>query len=90
MHRVLPRLNEEPVESLWVRINRTTSVEDVVVDICYRPPDQEEKAFFRQLEEASHSQALVFVAGLQSHQYLRQGQHRRAQTIQEDSRMHSC
>lgn len=33
-----------------------------VVDVCYRPPDQEdevEKVFFRQLVKASRSQALV-------------------------------
>lgn len=81
-------LNEEPVESLQVRINRTISVRDIVVDVCYRPPDEEENAFFRQLEEASHLQALVFMVRLQPHQSLLEGQHGRAQTIQEDSGMH--
>ncbi|PKU41431.1 hypothetical protein llap_8274 [Limosa lapponica baueri] len=54
-------LNEKPDESLWIRINRTTNVGDNVVDFCYKPPDQKENAIFRQLEEASHSQALVFM-----------------------------
>lgn len=36
-----------------------------VADICYRPPDQEEvdESFFRQLQEASHSQAQVLMEG---------------------------
>ncbi|KAJ7416114.1 glycerol kinase [Pitangus sulphuratus] len=41
-----------------------TSKGDTVVGVCYRPPEQEEEvneAFYRQLEAASQSQALVLV-----------------------------
>lgn len=50
---------DEPDEILCFRIPTTT------VGICYRPSDQEEAdgAFFRQLREASHSQALVLMKG---------------------------
>ena len=35
---------------------------DTVVGVCYRPPDQEaDEAFYRQLEVASQSQALVLM-----------------------------
>ena len=54
----------EQVESLWVKIKGQPNMGDTVVGVCYRPPDQEEEvdeAFYRQLEVASQSQALVLV-----------------------------
>ena len=58
-------MGDEPTESLWVMINRQTNVDNTVVGVCYRPPDQEEvdEAFFRQLEEASRLQAPVLTRG---------------------------
>ena len=56
----------EQVESLWVKNKGQANMGDTVVGICYRPHDQEEvvvvdEAFYRQLEVASQSQALVLV-----------------------------
>jgi len=56
--------NEERVESLWVRIKGQAHMGDITVDVYYRPPDQEEEideAFYRQLQAASQSQALVLM-----------------------------
>jgi len=56
--------DEEGVKSLWVRIKRQPHMGNVIVGVYYRPPDQEEEvdeAFYKQLEAASQSQALVFV-----------------------------
>jgi len=47
---------------LQIRSRIQTRTDDVVVGIYYRPTDQEEeidKAFFRQLEKNSQSEALV-------------------------------
>ncbi|GAB0203090.1 hypothetical protein GRJ2_002774600 [Grus japonensis] len=52
-------MDEERVESLQVRIKGQANM-----GVYYRPPDQEEKAdeaFYRQLEVASQSQALVLM-----------------------------
>ncbi|PKU30008.1 rna-directed dna polymerase from mobile element jockey- hypothetical protein [Limosa lapponica baueri] len=57
-------VDEEHIESLWVRIKRQANIADTVVDIYYRPPDQEEEvneAFYRQLKGASQSQTLVLM-----------------------------
>jgi len=56
--------NEEQVESLWVRIKGQAHKGDITVGVYYRPPDQEEEvdeAFYRQLQAASQSQALVLM-----------------------------
>ena len=61
-------MGDEPTESLWVRIKEQNNIGDIVVGVCYRPPDQEEQvdeAFYRELEVASHSQAVVLIGGLQ-------------------------
>ncbi|GAB0209149.1 rapamycin-insensitive companion of mTOR-like [Grus japonensis] len=55
-------VDEERMESLWVRTEGQANMGDTVVGVYYRPPDQEEEvdeAFYRQLEVASQSQALV-------------------------------
>jgi len=56
--------DEERVESLWVRIKGQPHKGDIIVDVYYRPPDQEEEvdeAFYKQLKVASQSQALVLM-----------------------------
>jgi len=56
---------------------------NIVVDICYKPPDQEEadEAFFRQLKKVFHLQS----SWETSTRYILKAQHSRAQTIQEVS-----
>jgi len=57
-------LNEEPTESLWVRIKGRSGTGDIIVGVCYRPPDQEDqadKALYRQIGAASCSQTLVLM-----------------------------
>lgn len=61
-------MGEEPTENLWGRISWQINLAEVVVGFCYRPPDQEEEvdeAAFRQLEEASLSQAMFLMVGFQ-------------------------
>ena len=61
-------VDEEGVESLWVRIKGQAHMGDITVGVYYRPPDQGEEideAFYRQLQAASQSQALVSHGGLQ-------------------------
>lgn len=44
------------IRSLWVRIRGETNKGNVLEDTCSRSPDKEvrvDKAFFRQIEEAS-------------------------------------
>ena len=56
--------NEEWVESLWVRIKGQAHKGDITVGVYHRPLDQEEEideAFYRQLQAASQSQALVLM-----------------------------
>jgi len=56
--------DEERVDSLRVRIKGQVHVDDIVVGVYYRPPDQEEEvdeAFYRQLNVALQSQALVLM-----------------------------
>ncbi|KAK4820693.1 hypothetical protein QYF61_003613 [Mycteria americana] len=55
---------DDRVECLWVRIRGKANKADVVVRVCYRPPNQEEETdelFYKQLGEASRSLALVLV-----------------------------
>jgi len=57
-------MDKEPIESLWVRITGRAATSDIVVGVCYRPPDQEDQvdeALYRQTGAASCSQALVFM-----------------------------
>ena len=57
------RTGDKAIESLRVRIRRQTGTGDAVLDVCYRPDQEEEvdEAFFRQLEKASQSQALALM-----------------------------
>ncbi|GAB0182153.1 hypothetical protein GRJ2_000680600 [Grus japonensis] len=57
-------MDEEPTESLWVRIKGKAGTGDTIVGVCYRPPDQEDRADdvpYRQIGAASCSQALVLM-----------------------------
>lgn len=56
--------DDDPAESLWVTISKQTNRGDTVMGICYVFPGQKEeidKSFFRKMEEASRSQALVLI-----------------------------
>ncbi|KAK4831824.1 hypothetical protein QYF61_019347 [Mycteria americana] len=55
---------DDRVECLWVRIRGKANKADIVVGVCYRPPNQDEQTdelFYKQLGEASRSLALVLV-----------------------------
>ncbi|CAM4377561.1 unnamed protein product [Caretta caretta] len=55
--------SEKP-ESLWIKFRSLSNKGDVVVGVCYRPPDQGDEvdeAFFRQVAEATGSHALVLM-----------------------------
>ncbi|KAK4827403.1 hypothetical protein QYF61_017808 [Mycteria americana] len=55
---------DDRVECLWVRIRGKANKADIVVGVCYRPPNQHEETdelFYKQLGEASRSLALVLV-----------------------------
>ncbi|GAB0183006.1 hypothetical protein GRJ2_000765900 [Grus japonensis] len=57
-------MDEEPTESLWVRIKGMAGTGDISVGVCYRPPSQEDQvdeALDRQIGAASCSQALVLL-----------------------------
>ncbi|XP_065421532.1 uncharacterized protein LOC101931368 isoform X1 [Chrysemys picta bellii] len=54
----------EKPESLWIKLRSVSNKGDVVVGVCYRPPDQGDEvdeAFFCQLAEVARSQALVLM-----------------------------
>ncbi|XP_065411777.1 uncharacterized protein LOC135973241 [Chrysemys picta bellii] len=54
----------EKPESLWIKLRSVSNKGDVVVGVCYRPPDQGDEvdeAFFWQLAEVARSQALVLM-----------------------------
>uniref|UniRef100_A0A8C3SFI0 Zona pellucida sperm-binding protein 4 n=1 Tax=Chelydra serpentina TaxID=8475 RepID=A0A8C3SFI0_CHESE len=50
--------------SLWIKLRSVSNKGNVVVGVCYRPPDQADEvdeAFFQQLTEVTRSQALVLM-----------------------------
>lgn len=56
--------NDNEVEYLWVRIKGKANKTDILLGVCYSPPNQEEEVdnlFYKQLENASGSPALVLV-----------------------------
>lgn len=56
LHGVLPS-SDEPVESLWVKIQGQMNRSDIIMGIFYRPPKQEEEdETFRQLQNALYLQ----------------------------------
>ncbi|PKU48684.1 glycerol kinase [Limosa lapponica baueri] len=57
-------MDEDPTESLWVRIKGRTGAGDVTVGVCYRPPhqsDREDEALYRQIGAALCSHTLVLM-----------------------------
>jgi len=57
-------LDEEPTESLWVKIKCRAGTGDITVGVCYWPSDQDERVdetLYRQIGEASRSKALVLM-----------------------------
>jgi len=57
-------VNDEQLESLWVRIKGQANTSDTVVGVYYRPSDREEEvdeAFYKQLEIALQSPALILM-----------------------------
>ncbi|GAB0210072.1 hypothetical protein GRJ2_003473000 [Grus japonensis] len=55
---------DERVECLWVRIRRKANKADIMVGVCYRPPNQDEEMdeiFYKQLAEVSKLLALVLM-----------------------------
>ena len=54
---------DDRVKSLWVRIKAKVNKTDIIVGVCYRPPNQDEevdKTLYRQLGEVSRSPPLFF------------------------------
>ncbi|PKU49340.1 rna-directed dna polymerase from mobile element jockey-like [Limosa lapponica baueri] len=57
-------MDEDPTESLWVRIKGSTGAGDVIVRVCYRPPhqsDREDEDLYRQIGAALHLHTLVLM-----------------------------
>ncbi|GAB0203140.1 hypothetical protein GRJ2_002779600 [Grus japonensis] len=57
-------MDEEPTESLWVRIKGSAGTGDIIAGVCYSPPnqgDRADEALYRHLGAPSHSQALVLM-----------------------------
>ncbi|XP_064908670.1 uncharacterized protein LOC135578557 [Columba livia] len=55
------------VECLWTRIRGKFNKADILVGVCYRPPNQDDEGddlFYKQLADVSKSTALVFVGDL--------------------------
>ncbi|KAK4810732.1 hypothetical protein QYF61_007706 [Mycteria americana] len=53
---------DDKVECLWVRMRGKANKADIMVGVCYRPPNQDEEAdeiFYKQLGEVSQSEGLV-------------------------------
>ena len=54
---------DDRVESLWVGIKVKTSKTDIIMEVCYRQPNQDEEAdktLYRWLGEVSRSPPLFF------------------------------
>ena len=50
------RAGNDKVESLWVRIRESANKADILLGVCYRPPNQDEKmdkVFYEQLVETA-------------------------------------
>lgn len=55
---------DDRVESLWVRIKAKANKTDIIMGVCYRPPNQDEevdKTLYRELGEVSDSLPIVLV-----------------------------
>ena len=54
----------DKVEGLWVRSREKAREADILVGVCYRPPNQDEEkdeALFEQLAEVARSPALILM-----------------------------
>ncbi|RMC00455.1 hypothetical protein DUI87_23065 [Hirundo rustica rustica] len=54
--------NDDEVESLWVKIKGKANKADILLGVCYRPPNQDEEVdnlLYKQLNNVSASSALV-------------------------------
>ncbi|GAB0179147.1 hypothetical protein GRJ2_000380000 [Grus japonensis] len=63
-------MDEEPTKSLWVRTKGRAGTGDIIMEVCYRPPDQDnqaDEALYRQRGAASRSQALVLMGDFNHH-----------------------
>jgi len=64
LHLGLESLWVKPRENLWVKIKGRAGTGNITVGVCYRPPDQDERAdeaLYRRIGEASRSKALVLM-----------------------------
>jgi len=55
---------DDKVERLWVKLRGKANKADVLLGVCYRPPNQNEEVdevFYNRLAEVSQSLALVLV-----------------------------
>jgi len=55
---------DDKVECLWVKIRGKANKADILLGVCYRPPNQDEEAdevFYEHLAEVSQLLALVLV-----------------------------
>jgi len=55
---------DDNVECLWVKMKGKANKADILLGVCYRPPDQNEEAdeaFYKTLAEVSQSLVLVLV-----------------------------
>ncbi|GAB0207400.1 mitochondrial enolase superfamily member 1 [Grus japonensis] len=55
---------DDKVECLWVRMRGKANKADILLGVCYRPPNQDEEAdeaFYKRLAEVSQSLALVLM-----------------------------
>jgi len=53
---------DDKVECLWVKTRGKTNEAEILLGVCYRPPNQDEEVcevFYKQLTEVSQSLALV-------------------------------
>ena len=65
--------DDDRVESLWVRIKAKANKSDIIVGVCYRPPNQDEdvdKTLDSQLVEVSRSLPPCSCGGLQLPRHL--------------------
>jgi len=55
------------VECLWIKMRGKANKADILLGVCYRPPNQEEEAdevFYKRLAEVSKSLALILVGDI--------------------------
>ncbi|TRZ08247.1 hypothetical protein HGM15179_018861, partial [Zosterops borbonicus] len=56
--------NDDEVECLWVRIKGKANKADILLGVCYHPPNQVDNLVYKQLENLSGSPTLVVVGDL--------------------------